>query len=43
VALSAAETRFIRAEMMDENDCLCTYCLDDLRHLHAVKNAAARP
>ena len=42
-ALTAAEIRFIREEMMDENDCLCLHCLDDLRHLHAVKNDVARP
>ena len=38
IALTAAEIRFIREEMMDENDCLCMHCLDDLRHLHAVTN-----
>jgi hypothetical protein len=38
IALTQREILFIRTEMMDEEDCLCATCLDDLRHLCAVKN-----
>lgn len=38
IALTVEELLFIRETMLDEEDCLCAICLDDLRHLSALKN-----
>jgi Cysteine-rich CWC len=37
IKLTPSEILFIRTEMMDDEDCLCGTCLDDLRHLCAIK------
>ncbi len=43
ISLTSAEIQFIRVTMQDEEDCLCGICLDDLRHLCAVKNGITTP
>jgi len=35
--LTQNEIIFIKQEMLDEPDCICMNCLDDLKHLYKMK------
>lgn len=37
VNLTQNEIIFIKQEMLDEPDCICMNCLDDLKHLYKMK------